>query len=538
MANRLSLLACAALLAAGVSPGAEMSVPLLPGEKWWGGSCGAGQYQPYAAEAASARYDLRTFGSSASPLLVSTKGRYLWAEKPFAFQFTNGTLEVSSAFALPQLTQAGRTLREAYLAAAKAHFRFDGRIPPEIFFTKPQWNNWIEIFLNGMVQRSVDDYTAELAQSGFPCGVYMMDGGWLSHQGSYEFYAKDYPDPKGMFDRINAQGWVPLIWTANFVSPDSREYKRLRYHPKLNGLDYLAYAPAPGKAAGVVRWWSGISCIYDLTKPAANAFYAQTLHAFADRYGIRGFKFDAGDPGPIQEGQVRFADPEAEGIDYTRLYAELAAREFPYHEIRVSWKCGGLPLVTRLPDRAHTWADQRTVIPQIVTAGLLGCPYAVGDMVGGGLECSFVGKKIDEKLVVRSAALHALMPMIQFSLAPWRHLSPAGVRLCREFIDLRQAHLPYLMRTVREAAQTGAPIVRAMEYEFPDETFTRSTRQFMLGAELLVAPVLEPDDSTVVELPAGRWRDDLGVEHVGPKTLALTGVPLGRLPRYTRLRRD
>ena len=38
-------------------------------------------------------------------------------------------------------------------------------------------------------------------------------------------------------------------------------------------------------------------------------------------------------------------------MDYTRLYAELAAREFPYHEIRVSWKCGGLPLVTRLMEQ-------------------------------------------------------------------------------------------------------------------------------------------------------------------------------------------
>lgn len=534
MKRKVILFAGAGLFAAGAAMGAEMSVPLLPGEKWWGGSCGAGEHQPFAAGCGSARYDLRTFGHSGSPLLVSTRGRSLWSEKPFAFQFTNGTLEVSSAFALPVLTQHGSSLREAYLAAAKAHFRFDGKMPPEIFFTKPQWNNWIEIFLNGMVQRSVDDYTAELAKSGFPCGIYMMDGGWLSHQGSYEFYAKDYPDPQGMFDRINAQGWIPLIWTAHFVSPDSREYKRLRHHHKLDGLDYLAYTPEPGKNAGVVRWWSGISCIYDLTKPAANAYFAKTLRDFAAAYGIRGFKFDAGDPARIT-GHVRLSDPAAEGVDYTRLYAELAAREFPYHEIRVSWKCGGLPLVTRLPDRAHTWEDQRTVIPQIVTAGLLGCPYAVGDMVGGGLELSFVGKKIDEKLVVRSAALHALMPMMQFSLAPWRHLSSEGVRLCRAFVDLRQANLPYLMAVVREAAKTGAPIVRPMEYEFPDEAFTRSTRQFMLGAKLLVAPVLEPDDSTVVELPAGRWRDDLGAEHVGPKTLALANVPLDRLPRYTRL---
>ena len=82
--------------------------------------------------------------------------------------------------------------------------RFEGRTPPDIFFSLPQWNNWIEIFLHGMDQKAADDYTAELAKSGFPCGIYMMDGGWLSHQGSYVFYEKDFPDPHGLFDRINA----------------------------------------------------------------------------------------------------------------------------------------------------------------------------------------------------------------------------------------------------------------------------------------------------------------------------------------------
>jgi hypothetical protein len=28
-----------------------------------------------------------------------------------------------------------------------------------------------------MDQKAADDYTADLAESGFPCGVYMMDGG-------------------------------------------------------------------------------------------------------------------------------------------------------------------------------------------------------------------------------------------------------------------------------------------------------------------------------------------------------------------------
>ena len=512
-------------------------IPLLPGERWWGGAGGDGQNQPYGA-GDSPRIDLRTAGFTSSPLLVSSCGRFVWSERPFGYEFRGGRLLLDSDAERISPVQAGGTLREAWLAAARAHMRFDGRMPPDVFFALPQWNDWIELYLRGVNGREVDAYTEELAASGFPCGVRMTDGFWMTHQGSYEFQPGDYPDPAGMFARMRARGWTPLVWTAHFVSPDSREYKRLRHHPPTGGLDYLVHRAAPGsREAAVLRWWSGISASWDLTNPDAAAHYARTLHAFADRYGVAGFKFDAGDPRFFAE-DAAFADPAAEPVDFARLYAELAAREFPFHEIRTSWKAGGLPLVTRLNDRAHAWTGpgaQDTAIPQIVAAGLLGCPYSLADMVGGGLEVSFLGRPVDETLVVRSAALQALLPMMQFSLAPWRRLSPEGVALCRAFADLHVAFAPYILETARHAAATGEPVVRAMEYDFPGRGFARPMQQFMLGGRWLVAPVLSPDGSKTVELPPGRWLDDLGAVHAGPAVLRLARVPLSRLPRYERL---
>jgi len=94
---------------------------------------------------------------------------------------------------------------------------------------------------------------------------------------------------------------------------------------------------------------------------------------------------------------------------------------------------------------------------------------------------------------------------------------------------------PYILETARHAAKTGEPIVRAMEYEFPHQGFNRPMQQFMLGSKWLVAPVVTPDDAKIVELPAGKWRDDLGAVHVAPKKLELAAVPLDRLPRYERV---
>ena len=233
----------------------------LAGEKWWGGILHRGWEMPYGNTPRP--IDLGLEGGVTAPFLVSSAGRYVWSDRPFVYAFTNDVLTVVSDAEKVEPIVAGTTLRDAYLAASAKHFPFNGRTPAELLFAKPQWNNWIEIAIQGMRQTSVDAYTEALARSGFPCGVYIMDGGWLSHNGSYRFHAPDFPDPRGMFRRIREKGWKAMIWTAAFVSPDCREYKLLR-HGKgymIDGKDVLAYDKArPGRHAGVVWWWSGISC--------------------------------------------------------------------------------------------------------------------------------------------------------------------------------------------------------------------------------------------------------------------------------------
>ena len=520
------------------------SVQPLPGEKWWGGM-GFGPQLPFATN--EKPRDLGLCGGAVAPLLVSSEGRYVWSERPFSFSFEQGVLKIESSVEKIEPVVAGTTLKAAYLAASAKHFPFTGTMPAELLFAKPQWNNWIEIAIQGMNQKSVDAYTEALAKSGFPCGVYMMDGGWLDHQGSYAFDREKFPDPKGMFARIRSNGWKSMIWTAHFVSPDSIEFKKLRAGKgyMIDGLDYLAYNkfesdcrnwPAKGKKSpGVLWWWSGISCTWDLTYPPAWEHYAKTLRDFAAQYGIDGFKFDAGDCGNIEDS-LRFHDPKKESCDFVHDYIRVGAENFPYNEYRVAWKNGGQPFMLRLHDCRHSWKELAGISGMVQASGLLGYPYVVADMVGGGEATTFrPGSFFSEKLFVRSAALQALMPMMQFPAAPWRYLSGENVEHCRAFAELHVKFGPYILELARHAAKTGEPIVRTMEYEFPHQGFARCMSQFMLGSKWLVAPVVSEDDSVTVELPAGTWRDDQGETHVGPKTLNLRDVPLGRLPRYEKL---
>ena len=507
----------------------------LAGEKWWGGILHRGWEMPYGNTPRP--IDLGLEGGVTAPFLVSSAGRYVWSDRPFVYAFTNDVLTVASDVEKVEPVVAGTTLREAYLAASAKHFPFNGRTPAELLFAKPQWNNWIEIAIQGMRQTSVDAYTEALARSGFPCGVYIMDGGWLSHNGSYRFHAPDFPESRTRLvvgEDILAVDHVALPVAQHLVLAAVGAHERRRPDHRLPPLLADAAEHAPGARAGVVWWWSGISCVWDLTYALGWDDYAQTLRRFAAEYGIDGFKWDAGDVGPMAR-TLRFHDPAKRAVDWAHDYVRVGAELFPYNEYRVGFRTGGMPVMQRLPDVYHRWEAIRRVSGMVQAAGLLGSPYVVADMVGGGEATTYrPGGYFSEKLFVRSCALAALHPMMQFSAAPWRYLSPGNVEICRAFANLHVEFAPYILDLARQAARTGEPIVRTMEYEFPHAGFAKPMTQFMLGPKWLVAPVTAEDDAVTVELPAGCWTDDLGTVHVGPKTLTLTHVPLGRLPRYAR----
>jgi alpha-glucosidase len=259
------------------------------------------------------------------------------------------------------------------------------------------------------------------------------------------------------------------------------------------------------------------------------------LKKFAEEYRFDGFKFDAGNPEYVA-GDCRFHESWMEPCDYATAWNNVGLH-IPYNEFRSGFKTGGKPVVQRLHDQPHKWEAQGRIIKDMLVAGLLGYPYAVPDMIAGGLCGSFPpGCVIDGKLFVRSCQAQSLMPMMQFSLAPWRVLDKRKCDICRDYAELHVKFGPYIMDLARHAARTGEPIMRSMDWEFPGQGFGDCFTQFMLGGDWLIAPVITPDDAVTVRLPAGRWRDDLGEEHEGPKTLALKDVPLERLPRFRRLK--
>jgi alpha-glucosidase (family GH31 glycosyl hydrolase) len=93
-----------------------------------------------------------------------------------------------------------------------------------------------------------------------------------------------------------------------------------------------------------------------------------------------------------------------------------------------------------------------------------------------------------------------------------------------------------ILAMAREASKTGEPIVRSLEYQYPHEGYGDVDDQFLLGPDILVAPVLEKGArARSIVLPPGQWTGDDGSVVEGPATVEVD-APLQRLPWYRRTR--
>ena len=536
----IAAVAAAMALSAGAS---ELTVPVLPGEGWWGGLTLNGTKAPLALKTSALAFDLRTDNgyNQAAPVMLSTKGRAVWSDKAFACTLTNGVLTFTGDAPI-ELTQAGGDLRSAFLATAREHFPASGRTPDLALFAKPQWNTWVELTYN-QNQRDILAYAKAIKENGFPeGGVLMIDDTWQLGYGVWQFDPRRFADPKAMCDELHAHGYKVMLWVCPFVSMDSPGYREMVFGTldagrkcEKGGLIMTGEKNQYGHdVAKPVYWWNGVSAFVDFTHPLGAKWFARELKHLQETSGVDGFKLDAGDTDEYQAPYVTHVP--ASPSELCEAYAKIGL-EFPLNEYRACFKMAGQPLVQRLCDKGHDWASVQELVPDMIACGLLGHSFVCPDMIGGGSWMAFMPDAptpFDPELFVRSAQVHALAPMMQFSAAPWRLLKGEHLEAVRAAAWTRMKFADYILETARTCAVSGEPMLRAMEYEFPGLGAERITDQFMLGSKLLVAPqTVKGAAKRTVFVPTGTWLADDGTEVTGPKTVEIA-TPLGRLPHFVR----
>lgn len=477
----------------------QMEVCILKNEKWWGGSVADGWKMPLTEKS---EYVLdatvnRTYNQF-NGLFVSTKGRYVFFEGGGKIIASGGRLRFEELQGEPVLGEGYGTLKNAYRAAAEKHFkkhkdRFNS------VFSNPLYCTWAEM-RSEPTQEKILQYADSIDCADLPKSCIIIDDGWMKGYGDWRFDEKKFADPRAMVDALHKKGFLVMLWIVPFVNKDVPDYPLLCENGAL-------LQDAQGNVREV-EWWNGTSAVLDLSVEFAKKWITEILNGFKNEYGIDCFKFDAGDA-------MYYETDEKNGVGnrQSEYWAELA-NEYPGTELRACVGMGGEPIMQRLCDKRSNCGEEGLggLVGGVIQAGLCGYPYVCADMVGGGQLSDFDDlDHMDKAFFIRSCQTAIFFPIMQFSYAIWninRELREVVQNCCK----IRAEIQPYIRALMAESERSAEPIVRPVEYEFPDSNEKTSKDTFLIGDRYLVVHTISPQaDRRTLVLPGKcRWKRNSG----------------------------
>ena len=262
--------------------------------------------------------------------------------------------------------------------------------------------------------------------------------------------------------------------------------------------------------------------VVDLTMPEAFDWYKNVIIKNLIGLGMRGWMADFGEYLPA-DAVCRGGSGLEEHNAWPMLWAKCnreAVEECGLVGECVFFMRAGAAGSGRYSTLA--WAGDQNVdwseddgLPSVVTAGL-----SLG-LSGFGLHCSdaggyttLYGMKRDAELLLRWLEFACFTPVMRthegnrpddnVQLYSDEKVIAGAARLSR----LHSALLPYMRECVRENAEQGLPVMRPLFFETPEDerAYERDHFSYLLGGELLVAPVVKPGaEERTLYLPAGDW---------------------------------
>lgn len=466
----------------------------------------------------------------AVPFLLSHRGWGLLVNSPGPVSFEVGT-EFSSQL---QFSLPGQELEYFVFAddtpkgVLSRYTGLTGRpaLPPPWSF-----GLWLSTsFVTDYDESTVNGFVEGMAERSLPLSVVHFDCFWMREFQWCDFAwdRNAFPDPEGMLARLHARGLKTCLWINPYIaqrSPLFEEAKRAGY--LLLNLD-----------GDVWQWdtWQAGMAFVDFTNPAACDWFAGKLRALLDM-GVDSFKTDFGEKLPLDARYHNGADPELMHNLYSYLYNKVV------HDVLTETRGTGEAVVfarsgtvgsQKLPvhwggDPEPTYSSMAETLRSGLSLTLSGFGFWSHDI--GGFEGEPTPDLFMRWVAFGLLSSHSRLHGSISHRVPWR-FGDEAVDVVRLFTRLKLQLMPYLWAASLEAHQQGTPVMRAMMLEFPEDPTCRYLdRQYMLGPDLLVAPVMRADGQVEYYVPAGRWTDyRTGRTVAGPgwrrETHDFTSLPL------------
>lgn len=427
------------------------------------------------------------------PFYLSNRKYGLFVDNPGKVSFEVGSEKVSRVqFSVPGEEMSYSVVGgENLKAILNTYTDLTGKAP-----LVPDWSYglWLSTsFTTDYDEKTVLEFVDGMAERNIPLSVFHFDCRWMKELEwcNFDWDKSKFPDPEGLLKKLHDRGLKICVWINSYIgqkSPLFEEGAKNGYFIK-------------NEDGSVWQWdkWQAGMVIVDFTNPEATKWYQGYLKKLVAT-GVDCFKTDFGERIPT-EGVKYYdgSDPELMHNYYTYLYnkavydvlvetkgadeailfarsATVGGQQFPVH-----W--GG--------DCSSNYPSMAESLRAGLSFGMSGFGYWSHDIAGFEDQASPDLYKRWTQFGLLSS--HSRYHGSTAYKVPWLYGDEA-VDVAREFTELKLQLKPYLLKMAQETHETGVPMMRAMVLEFPDDpTCEDIDTQYMLGDDLLVAPVFRED---------------------------------------------
>jgi alpha-glucosidase len=382
-----------------------------------------------------------------------------------------------------------------------------------------------------------------------PCDVLYLDIDYMDGYRVFTWNREAFPEPEKLVAELKEQGFNVVAIVDPGIKVD--EHYSVYREGRARGL----YCKTQGGEEFHNVVWPGVCAFPDFTNPETRAWWGENHQALLD-VGVAGIWCDMNEPSlfiPRQSTMpVDVVHPG--GVDEPKLHGQihntygslmayavregllkLRPNERPFVITRAGYAGLQRHALQWTGDSSSWWEHLWMSMPQLQNLGLSGVAWAGVDIGGFFDDCN-------GELLARFTEFGVFQPFCRnHSMKGTRRQEPWAFEepyesVCRKMIKLRQRLIPYLYTLFEECHRTGAPILRPLLFEFPeDETTYNADDEFLLGSSLLIAPITRPGiEYRHVYLPEGVWFHFWSRERFEGPAHVLAHAPLGEPPIYLK----
>ncbi len=362
-----------------------------------------------------------------------------------------------------------------------------------------------------------------------PVSALWYDIDYMDEYRVFTWDKRDIPDPASVNKQLKEAG----IRAVAIVDPGVKLDEGYSVYQSGKGKDIFCKTLSGKDYVGKV--WPGDTVFPDFSLEPVRKWWAEHLARFMADASLDGAWLDMNDPatGWSMVESMRFGGGAVPHAKYHNQYGHFMARASKT-AFEINDKTARPFLLTRsgfagtqrysaiwTGDNVSNWDHLRMAIPCTINLGLSGVAFN-GPDVGG-----FFGHT-EEELITRWYQAGFLFPFFRNHSTnhtkeqePW-NFGPLCLARVRNAIYTRYRLLPYLYNCFFNHHVNGDPVLRPLLYEFEDSAFEFVDDQFMVGSEIMLAPICEraSTSNTVVTrgvsrqerhvmLPPGWWFDIL-----------------------------